>query len=181
MSQAAPRPRLESLQRSHRRLVGSFQCAHSTLTTYLRRFALRHQEKDLLSRTTVAILHVGDDAFIAGYFSLAGVSVDREAAQQVASLQRLPGFPIPGVLLARLAVDRRASGQGLGRYLFEEALGRALRLVQDGPVHVRLFVADAIDENAVGFYRHFGMTRLSEGYPARMVLDLKKLVPALER
>lgn len=175
-SAPGPRPYLEPLCKAHRKLIGKFRSSNSSLTNYLKRFALRHQETDFLSGTTLAILGIDDKKYIAGFFSLAPVSVDRTPAQKVESLQRLPRFPIPGILLAQLAVDERARGQGLGRYLFEEALGRALRVVQDGPLRARLFVADAVDEAAVRFYEHFGMTRLAEGFPARMVLDLKKII-----
>ena len=91
-------------------------------------------------------------------------------------MSRLPRFPIPGVLLARLAVDERIQGQGLGRYLFEEALGLTLELATSCPVAFRLFVTDAIDENAVRVYERFGLARLSDALPARMVLDIKPLL-----
>ncbi|WP_437624684.1 GNAT family N-acetyltransferase [Sorangium sp. So ce1151] len=91
-------------------------------------------------------------------------------------LDRLPRFPVPGVLLARLAVDARVQGQGLGRYLFEEALGLTLQLAHTGPVAFRLFVTDAIDANAARFYERFGLARLGDEYPCRMVLDLRSLL-----
>jgi GNAT superfamily N-acetyltransferase len=73
-------------------------------------------------------------------------------------------------------VDERVQGQGLGRYLFEEALGLTLQLARNGPVALRLFVTDAIDEAAAQFYERFGFARLTEEFPCRMVLDLKPLV-----
>jgi GNAT superfamily N-acetyltransferase len=75
-----------------------------------------------------------------------------------------------------LAVDTRAQGQGLGRYLFEEALGLTLQLANTGPVAFRLFVTDAIDADAARFYERRGLVRLSEMYPCRMVLDLLPIV-----
>jgi GNAT superfamily N-acetyltransferase len=80
------------------------------------------------------------------------------------------------VLLARLAVDQRVQGQGLGRFLFEEALGLTLQLAQSGPVAFRLFVTDALDAQAARFYERFGFERLAEEYPCRMVLDLMLLL-----
>jgi GNAT superfamily N-acetyltransferase len=77
------------------------------------------------------------------------------------------------VLLARLTVDGRLQGQGLGRYLFEEALGLTLQLARSGPVAFRLFVTDAIDESAARFYERFGFSPLNDEFPCRMVLDLK--------
>ncbi len=169
-------PRIEPLQRKHRPLLKAFRNQAPPLVEYLRRYALRHAEQDLLARTYVAIDRVGDVERLAGYFSLTTVSVVRASVDDVPSLAKLPRFPIPGVLLARLAVDERIQGQGLGRYLFDEALGLSLQLAVTGPVAFRLFVTDAIDEGAVHFYERFGLHRLTDAYPARMVLDLKPLL-----
>ena len=172
-------PRIEVLERRHRSLLRDFRNQAPSLVQYLQRFALRHIEKDLLARTYLAIDAQGGIDRLAGYFSLSTVSVDRSSVDELPGLSKLPRFPIPGVLLARLAVDERAQGQGLGRHLFEEALGLTLELTTSGPVAFRLFVTDAIDDNAVRFYERFGLARLSDALPARMVLDIKPLVGAL--
>ena len=165
------------IQRSHRPLFGDFQNQAPSLVHYLRRFALRHAEKDLLSRTYLAIDDKSDGhERLAGYFSLATVSVERASLTPLPELEKLPRFPIPGVLLARLAVDQRVQGQGLGRHLFEEALGITLRLATEGPVGFRLLVTDAIDADARAFYERLGLSALSDRFPARMVLDLGKIV-----
>lgn len=171
-----PTPRIEALERRHRSLLKGFRNQEASLVEYLRRFALRHAEKDLLSRTYLAIDEKEGVERIAGYFSLATVSVEHASVEEIPALSKLPRFPIPGVLLARLAVDERVQGQGLGRYLFEEALGLALELATSGPVAFRLFVTDAINEGAVQFYERFGLARLSDALPARMVLDIKPLL-----
>lgn len=168
--------RIEPLGRQHRSLLKGFQNQHASLSEYLQRYALRHLEKDLLARTYVAIDESSGEPRIAGYFSLSTTSVERSAAGKVPALHRLPRFPIPGVLLARLAVDQRVQGQGLGRFLFEEALGLTLELARSGPVTFRLFVTDAIDAEAVRFYERFGLERLSDTYPCKMVLDLQPLL-----
>lgn len=170
--------RVQVLGRGHRALLKDFRNQHASLVEYLQRFALRHAEKDLLARTYVAIDDAGGADRAAGYFSLATVSVERASVAVVPALDRLPRFPIPGVLLARLAVDERVQGQGLGRYLFDEALGRALTLARSGPVAFRLLVTDAIDAGAARFYERFGLVRLGDEYPSRMVLDLLPLVAA---
>ena len=159
-------------------MLKGFRNQEASVVEYLRRFALRHGDKDLLSRTYLAIDEEGGVERIAGYFSLATVSVVRASVEEIPALSKLPRFPIPGVLLARLAVDERVQGQGLGRYLFEEALGLALELATSGPVAFRLFVTDAINEDAVLFYERFGLERLSDALPARMVLDIKPLLSA---
>ncbi len=175
--------RIEPLARRHRPLLKAFRNQAPSLVQYLQRFALRHAEKDLLARTYLAIDPEAADGAgrIGGYFSLATVSVERSSVEEIEGLTKLPRFPIPGVLLARLAVDERAQGQGLGRYLFEEALGLALQMAVNGPVAFRLFVTDALDDNAARFYERFGLQRLSDRFPARMVLDIKPLLVAAGR
>jgi len=168
--------RIEPLARRHRPLLRRFENQAPSLTAYLRRFALRHAERDLLARTYVAIDRDEAGERLAGYFSLTTVSVERSSVAPIDALERLPRFPIPGVLLARLAVDERVQGQGLGRHLFEEALGLTLQLARTGPVAFRLLVTDALDEDAARFYSRFGLQRLSDVFPARMVLDLAPML-----
>lgn len=166
------------LAREHRALLKAFRNQHVSLTEYLQRYALRHATKDLLARTFVALDRVDDALAIAGYFSLAPTSLERASVTPLPSLDRLPRFPIPGVLLARLAVDSRVQGQGLGRYLFEQALGLTLQLAKTGPVTFRIFVTDAIDGAAVKFYQRFGLTRLGSEFPCRMAMDIAPLLAA---
>jgi len=168
--------RIEALGPGHRHLLPDFRNQHSSLVEYLQRYALRHAKKDLLARTFLAIDDSGNKARVAGYFSLTTVSVERASVDTRRDLNRLPRFPIPGILLARLAVDSRVQGQGLGRFLFEEALGLTLQLAKTGPVLFRLLVTDAIDEAAAGFYERRGLVRLGDEFPCRMVLDLRPIV-----
>jgi GNAT superfamily N-acetyltransferase len=167
--------RIVLLGRQHRALLEDFRNQHQSLVDYLQRFALRHAEKDLLARTFLAIESSEGVDRLAGYFTLATASVERSTVDSMEPLQRLPRFPVPAVLLARLAVDERVQGQGLGRYLLEEALGLTLQLARSGPVAFRLFVTDALDPAAAEFYERFGFTRLAEEFPCRMILDLKPL------
>jgi GNAT superfamily N-acetyltransferase len=165
--------RVEVLARAHRPLVARFENQHASLVEYLQRYALRHAERDLLSKTYVAIdTNLGRPAIV-GYFSLTTTSVQRSSVDSIAALARLPRFPIPGVLLARLAVDARIQRQGHGQYLFEQALGRTLHMQH--VVAFRMLVAHAIDEAAAGFYRRRGFVETSEALPRQMVLDLAPL------
>lgn len=179
MTSDSPSVRIELLCKKHRQLIKQFECRNEAMTVYLKRYAFRHAERDILARTYVAI-HRAKEKRLAGYFSMAATSVTRASITPIDELHTLPKFPIPAILLARLAVDRRVEGQGLGRYLLEEALGLTLQLLREGPIAFRLLVVDAIDENAVQFYRHFGFQRLSDEFPCRMLLDLKKQLQQMD-
>lgn len=168
--------RLELLTREHRSLIVGFENDEPELVTYLRRWALRHQERDGLGRTWLAVDEIAGGQLIAGFFTLAAASVERQLVTE-GGLNRLPRFPIPAVLLARLAVDRRVQRQGLGTWLFDQALRKTLLLTSEGPIAVRVLVTDAKNERAAGFYERRGLARLTrDRWPCRMVLDLAPLV-----
>ncbi len=62
--------------------------------------------------------------------------------------------PIPVALLARLAIDRRHQGRGLGRALFRDA---AIRVAHAADViGIRGIVVHAISANAKAFYLALG-------------------------
>ena len=44
--------------------------------------------------------------------------------------RKMPAYPIPAVLIGKLAVDNTVKGQGLGRELLVNALTRAVRAAQ---------------------------------------------------
>lgn len=66
----------------------------------------------------------------------------------------MPRYPIPTILIARLAVDRRRQRQRLGSRLLAEALRPAV--AASDTAAARLVVVDAIDDQAAALYRHRG-------------------------
>ncbi|MFU8805247.1 MAG: GNAT family N-acetyltransferase [Bradymonadaceae bacterium] len=162
-------------------LLRDFRNQEDSLVRYLQRYARQNVERHKLNQTFLAVDRSAGTPRVAGYFTLAICSVEAEPARRALEvLRRLPGYPIPALLLAQLAVDERAQGQGLGTYLVDEALLRTLRVIKSGQIPVRLFITDALTEAAVAFYEKYGMVRISEGYPARMVQDLKPYLDRLD-
>jgi len=72
-----------------------------------------------------------------------------------AARKRLPAYPLPVLRLARLAVDQRAKGQGVGGLLLRAVFALAHKMAA-GCIGV---VVDAKPE-AVGFYRKLGFIDL---------------------
>jgi predicted N-acetyltransferase YhbS len=91
----------------------------------------------------------------------------------------LPPYDLPLILLARLAVDRRFSGRGLGRALISEALKITLRVADE--VGCRCIITDAYPDKA-GWYARYGFLPL-EGTaatsPQKMFLDVRTIRRAL--
>ena len=86
--------------------------------------------------------------------------------------KKLPQYPLPAVLLGRLAVDTQFQGQGLGKLLLVDALKRALAASQSIAVHA--MVVDAKDAQAKSFYEKFGFIASSD-LPLRLFLPLKSV------
>ena len=127
-----------------------FDCGRQELNDWLRQVARQHQDKGL-SRTFVA---VRDDApeRICGYYALTLAELEHRHLPE-AWRKKLPRR-IPGARLGRLAVDKQYQGKGLGELMLVDALTRAQRIYTEAG-GIGLFV-DAIDEQAAGYYRHWG-------------------------
>jgi GNAT superfamily N-acetyltransferase len=66
----------------------------------------------------------------------------------------LGGYPVPVILLARLAVDRTEQGKGLGAALLKDAILRAASAADI--VGCRALLVHAKDKQAQAFYQRFG-------------------------
>jgi GNAT superfamily N-acetyltransferase len=111
---------------------------------------------------------------VVAYYSIAAHVLVR--ADLPRSLGRGAPVQIPAVLLGRLALDKRLHGQGLGGALLADALGRVVDATR--VVAARFVVVDALDEQAVAFYAHFGFRRVPGAL--RLVQKLGDVAAALE-
>jgi GNAT superfamily N-acetyltransferase len=161
--------RLERLDAHHD--LSTFDSGNDELDGWLQRHGLAAQQMDS-ARTFVLTEHDR----VVGYFSLTMGSVLRQDAP--AKLVRgLPAYPVGMVLVARLAVDRREQGNGLGGILLAEALRKAV--AAGDAAAARLVVVDAIDENAARFYERHGFLPAPE-HPLRLYRRMKDIVRSLD-
>ena len=128
----------------------AFSCGAAELDRYLREHASQDIKRDV-ARVFVAVRP--ETTAICGYYSLSATSFQRDElpADQA---RKLPRYPVPAVLLGRLAVDRDAQGSGLGEFLLMDAMYRTLLATQVMAVHA--MVVDAKDAAAAKFYRKYG-------------------------
>jgi GNAT superfamily N-acetyltransferase len=159
--------------------VASFDCGDGPLNTYLTRHAWTNQEKISIGVTYVAV-HERAPRSVLGYFTLAMASVPREAFPKK-YLRGLPPYDLPLILLARLAVDRRFAGRGLGHALISEAFRIGLRVADE--VGCRCIVTDAYRDKTP-WYSRYGFVPIegaAETGPQKMFLDIRTLRAALSR
>jgi GNAT superfamily N-acetyltransferase len=159
--------------------VEAFDCGDDPLNNYLKRHAWANQQKSSIGVTYVAI-DEGAPRTVLGYFTLATASVPRDAFP-MKYVRGLPPYDLPLILLARLAVDRRFSGKGLGHALISEAFKIALRVADD--VGCRCIITDAYRDRT-DWYARYGFIALegaAETGPQRMFLDIRTLRLALKQ
>lgn len=120
-------------------------------------------------RTARTIVWCEDDDVVVAYHSLAAHRIEREVLP--AKIARGAPTVIPSILLAKLALDQRLQGKGLGAALLQDAFQRVVAVGLH--VGVRLLVVDAIDESAAAFYLKNGFVPTSD--PFRLVRKISGL------
>lgn len=144
-------------------MLDAFACGESSLDEWLKRRALPNQSSGA-SRTFVI---ADKDQQVYGYYALAAGAVAH--AHVSGSVRRNMPDPIPVMVLARLAVDRRAQGQQLGGALLQDALKRSLAVAQNAGV--RALLVHALHARAKAFYEHYGF-QASPLHPMTLMLRL---------
>ena len=136
----------QSLDANHR--LDAFDCGKPALNDWLTRHA-RQAQASGSSKTYV----IAQGEHIVGYFSLTVGQIDTlEAPDRVR--KGMGSYPIPVVILARLAVSLSDQGRGIGVGLLQEAIRRTLAIADQAGV--RAMLTHPIDEDAARFYLRFG-------------------------
>jgi len=156
--------RVEKLRADHQ--VEGFDCGREELNRYLLRYAWQNQQAGA-AQTYVGV--VGES--VVGYYSLAVGQATREEAPERLT-KGLARHPVPIMLLARLAVDRRWQGQGIGKALLGDALRRTLQAADIAGI--RAFAVHAKDEAARNFYQRFDFVP-SPTDPLHLFVPLKNV------
>jgi GNAT superfamily N-acetyltransferase len=141
--------RPESLGPQH--VLEEFDCGKATLNAWLIHHARQAQGAGS-SKTFVAT----DDDRLVGYFSLTVGQVD---VLEVPDRLRkgMGSYPLPVVILARLAVSKHEQGRGLGFGLLQDAIRRTVLIGEQAGV--RALLTHPIDEEAAAFYTRFGFVQ----------------------
>ncbi len=137
--------RVEKLRRDH--AVEGFDCGREELNRYLQRYAWQNQQAGA-SQTYVGVV----DEAIVGFHTLAAGQVTYDDAPERLT-KGLARHPVPIMLLARLAIDRRWQNQGIGKALLRDAMQRTLQAADIAGI--RALAVHAKDEGAKRFYQHF--------------------------
>ena len=151
-------------------LLEQFDCGNPSLNEWLLRHA-RQAQSSGSAKTFV----VSDDNIVIGYFSLTVGQV--ETYETPERIRRGMGqYPIPVVILARLAVSINHQGLGIGVGMLQDAIRRTLMISEQ--VGIRALLTHPIDDRASNFYERFGFisSPVREKQLVLLLKDARKLM-----
>lgn len=133
----------------------SFSCSNESLEAYFHKYVSQDVKKEL---TKCFVLINNKQSKIIGYYTLSALSVSIRDMPQ----ERIKGIPypnIPAVLIGMLAVDTDFQNQGYGKFLVTDAIYK----VKNNPtIGAALLVVEAINDEAVSFYKKLGFIEFKE-------------------
>lgn len=149
-----------------------FDSGKQTINEFLASRANQQEKRDL-SKTYILpgeLSSSGGKHEIAGFFTLAPVSVDKENLST--RLKGLPNGSIPVTMLSRLGVDVKYQGQGKGVELVVSALMMAADLCDRGLPTVGV-ILDVLDDDAGAFYDKLELFDILPGHPDKRFISMK--------
>lgn len=152
--------RPEPLDPKH--VLSGFSCGKPELDDWLRKRAIANQASGS-TKTHVVI----EDGRVIGYYALATASVTH--SDVTGRTRRNMPDPIPAVILARMAVDEKYRGHGLGSALLLSAIQTTMAAAET--VGIACLLVHAKDEEARRFYLHFDF-EASPTDPLHLILRL---------
>ncbi len=149
-----------------------FDCGHDEMNRFLKRYADKNRKLGLSSTWVLpeTVENKNEQKMKLGaYYTLASATVKQDI---IPYDKKLPAYPVPVVLLARMAVDKRYQKQGLGKKTLVTALRKALELTEKGLPALGV-VLDVLDDDAWSFYQRFDTFQTFDDDPMRLFISMQ--------
>mgnify|MGYP002637598966 FL=1 len=153
--------------------IKGFKCGKPGMDTFLSRFAVKHGKLGISRTWVLPATKSGESQKekIAAYFTLSSSTVVRE---DIPVEKSLPGYPVPVVLLARLAASEDYQGQRLGEKTLIASLRKSVELTDIGLPALGL-ILDVLDQDALKFYQRYGIFKPFTDDPMRLFVSMHVL------
>ena len=154
--------------------VKSFDCGKPEMNLFLSRYADKNRKLGISSSWVLPVNNpqeTSEKSTIRAYFTLAYSTVARK---KIPTDKNLPAYPVPVILLARLAVNNPYQGQNLGKKTLVTALRQCVTLT-DKSLPVLGVVLDVLDSEALSFYQKFNFFQPLTDNPMRLFVPLNML------
>ena len=144
----------------------SFDCGNEEMNDWIRT-KVTTQDKANNTRTFLAV----SDGKVLGYYATCAYQLGLDDASLAFGIGK-KRYPMPAILIARMAVDVSAQGMGLAKELLVDCLQKIVDI--SNMTGVELVVVDAIDTGVVAFYTKHGFTRF-EDHALKLFMTTKTL------
>ncbi|MFV1998608.1 MAG: GNAT family N-acetyltransferase [Acidiferrobacterales bacterium] len=141
------------------------------MNQFLARFAAKHMGLGLSSTWVLAAESDYSKAPVVAYYTLTTRTVSRE---EIPFDKSLPRYPVPVVVLARLAADHRYQGQGIGEKTLITTLRKSVELTNSGLPALGA-ILDVLDEDALSFYQRYEIFEPFTNDPLRLFAPMTVL------
>ena len=148
--------KLEALAKFHNR--SDFDCGVKELNNFIKKSSFQNQKKHI-SKTFVVVderAEVNTEDVI-GFYTLSTGQIKFDSLPQGI---KHPRYPVSIARVARLVVDLRYQGMGVGGLLLYDALQRIRSVSQE--IGIFAIVVDAKDTKAKSFYERYGFVSLQD-------------------
>ncbi len=153
---------------------GAFDCGETALNEFLQRYARKSHEMG--GAKTFLAINDADNKTILGYYSLSPASIAYARTPELVR-RGLARHDVPTFRLARLAVDLKVQGQGLGGQLLLSAGKRCL--LASAEVGGVAMLIDAKNARVAACYASYGALPLLDA-PLSLLLPLTTVEAALK-
>ena len=152
-------------------VTAGFQSGAKELDDWFQRYAWQNQK----ANNAVTYVTTQDDVIL-GYYAITTAAYSRNDAPQGLNHRSRPE-EIPCILLARLAVDERAQGHGIGAAMLKDAIERCYMLSRE--VGAAALIVHCRDEQARSFYLANGDFLPSPANNLHLLLSMKQVATLL--
>jgi len=146
---------ITSLEKKHNK--NNFSCGIDALDQYIKTQASQDMKKNIAVTYVLTSL---DSDEILGFYTLSSIGIfPGELPNEIT--RKLPKYPIfPGILLGRLARDKKLNGNSIGLYLLIDAIKRSLHV--SAQIGIVAIIVEAKNKTAVNFYKSYGFIELPD-------------------
>jgi GNAT superfamily N-acetyltransferase len=164
---SSPRAFVELDKKAHDRT--GFDCDNASLNEFLCTQAAKHRSIGISRTMVLPGTEPAEQGLrpIEAYYTTSIAVIERET---LSTGRKLQPYPVPVLLIARLAVAKDQKGQGLGKITLIKAHEHLLSISEMTSAFAVLVAP--IDDNADKFYRHFGFLELKDE-AGRLYLPMK--------
>lgn len=164
-----PLKRFVSLEKKlHDRLT--FNCGKPSLNQFIAQQASKHMKLGL--STTYVLPASGKNANglkpIISYYTLSMGQIYRNSLPNV---NKFPHYPIPVIVLARLAVEQKVQSRGYGDITLIRAIRHSAAISNTIPAYA--MILDVKDEEAIRFYQRYPDFKSLTDNPRRLFLPIQ--------